>query len=41
MIVECSRRQDGWILVKGNEEEISDFLLKQDYNLRRKNEYYK
>lgn len=31
MIVECSRRPDGWILVKGNEEEISDFLLKQNY----------
>lgn len=31
MIVECSRRPDGWIPVKGNEEEISDFLLEQDY----------
>lgn len=31
MIVECSRRPDGWIPVKGNEEEISDFLLKQNY----------
>ena len=25
MIVECSRRPDGWIPVKGNEEEIIDF----------------
>lgn len=31
MIVECSKRQDGWIPVKGNEEGISDFLLGQDY----------
>lgn len=31
MIVECSRRPDGWIPVYGNEEEISDFLLKQNY----------
>lgn len=31
MIVECSRRPDGWIPVYGNEEEISDFLLEQDY----------
>lgn len=31
MIVECSRRPDGWIPVIGNEEEISDFLLKQNY----------
>lgn len=31
MIVECSRRPDGWIPVKGNEEEISDFLLEQNY----------
>ena len=26
MIVECSRRPDGWIPVKGNEEEIYEFL---------------
>ena len=31
MIVECSRRPDGWIPVKGNEEEITDFLWGQDY----------
>lgn len=31
MIVECSRRPDGWIPVIGNEEEISDFLLEQNY----------
>ena len=31
MIVECSRRPDGWIPVIGNEEKISDFLLKQNY----------
>lgn len=31
MIVECSKRPDGWISVKGNEEEISEFLLKQNY----------
>ena len=31
MIVECSRRPDGWIPVYGNEEEISDFLLGQNY----------
>lgn len=31
MIVECSRRPDGWIPVIGNEEEICEFLLKQDY----------
>lgn len=31
MIVECSRRPDGWIPVKGNEEEICEFLLKQNY----------
>ena len=31
MIVECSRRQDGWIPVTGNEEEITDFLWEQDY----------
>ena len=31
MIVECSRRPDGWIPVKGNEEEIIDFLLEQNY----------
>ena len=31
MIVECSRRPDGWIPVIGNEEEIIDFLWKQDY----------
>lgn len=31
MIVECSRRPDGWIPVKGNENEIYEFLLKQNY----------
>lgn len=31
MKVECSRRLDGWIPVIGNEEKISDFLLKQNY----------
>lgn len=31
MIVECSRRPDGWIPVKGNEEKICDFLLKHNY----------
>ena len=31
MIVECSRIPDGWIPVKGNEEEIIDFLLKHNY----------
>ena len=31
MIVECSRRPDGWIPVKGNEEELCEFLLKQNY----------
>lgn len=31
MIVECSRRPDGWIPVKGNEEEIIDFLWEQNY----------
>lgn len=31
MIVECSRRLDGWIPVKGNEEEIIDFLWGHDY----------
>lgn len=31
MIVECSRRLDGWIPVYGNEEEICEFLLKQNY----------
>ena len=31
MIVECSRRLDGWIPVYGNEEEIIDFLLGQNY----------
>ena len=31
MIVECSRRPDGWIPVKGNEEEIYEFLWKQNY----------
>lgn len=31
MIVECSRRPDGWIPVTGNEEEIIDFLWEQDY----------
>lgn len=31
MIIECSKRPDGWIPVIGNEEEISDFLLEQNY----------
>ena len=31
MIIECSRRPDGWIPVIGNEEEITDFLWEQDY----------
>ena len=31
MIVECSRRPDGWIPVYGNEEEIIDFLWGQNY----------
>ena len=31
MIVECSRRPDGWIPVYGNEEEIYEFLLEQNY----------
>lgn len=31
MIVECSKRPDGWIPVKGNEEEITDFLWEQNY----------
>ena len=31
MIVECSRRPDGWIPVYGNEEEIIDFLWGHDY----------
>lgn len=31
MIVECSRRPDGWIPVTGNEEEITDFLWGQNY----------
>ena len=31
MIVECSRRPDGWIPVYGNEEEICEFLLEQNY----------
>lgn len=31
MKVECSRRPDDWIPVKGNEEEIIDFLWEQDY----------
>ena len=31
MKVECSRRPDGWIPVKGNEEEIIDFLWGQNY----------
>lgn len=31
MIVECSRRPDGWIPVIGNEEEIIDFLWGQNY----------
>lgn len=31
MIVECSKRPDGWIPVKGNEEKIYEFLLKHNY----------
>lgn len=31
MKVECSRRPDDWIPVKGNEEEIIDFLWGQNY----------
>lgn len=31
MIVECSRRPDGWISVIGNEDEITAFLWEQDY----------
>lgn len=31
MIVECSIRPDGWIPLKGNEEEIIDFLGGQNY----------
>ena len=31
MIVECSRRPEGWIPVYGNEEEIIDFLWGHDY----------
>lgn len=31
MIVECIRRPDGWIPVIGNEEEICEFLLEQNY----------
>lgn len=31
MMVECSRRPDGWMPVIGNEEEICEFLLKQNY----------
>ena len=31
MKVECSRRPDDWIPVYGNEEEIIDFLLGQNY----------
>lgn len=31
MIVECSRRPEGWIPVYGNEEEIIDFLLEHNY----------
>lgn len=31
MIVDCSKRPDGWIPVKGNEEEITDFLWEQNY----------
>lgn len=34
MIVECSRRPDGWIPVYGNEEEIIDFLLEEYFNNR-------
>lgn len=31
MIIECIKRPDGWIPVYGNEEEICEFLLKQNY----------
>lgn len=31
MIVECSKRPDGWIPVKENEEKICEFLLKHNY----------
>ncbi len=31
MIIECSKRPDGWMPVKGNEEKICKFLLKHDY----------
>lgn len=31
MIVECSRRPDGWIPVKRNEKKIQNYLLKCDY----------
>lgn len=31
MIIGCSKRPDGWIPVTGNEEEICEFLLKQNY----------
>ena len=34
MIVECSIRPDDWIPVKGNEEEIIDFLWGQNYNTK-------
>lgn len=35
MIVECSRKSDGWIPVIGNEEEICEFLLKQNSFLKK------
>nr|DAF73419.1 MAG TPA: hypothetical protein [Caudoviricetes sp.] len=31
MIVDCSKRPDGWIPVKGNEKEICEHLLKHNY----------
>lgn len=31
MIIECKKRVEGYKPVKGNEEEISEFLLKQNY----------
>lgn len=31
MIIECKKRAEGYKPVKGNEEEICEFLLKQNY----------
>ena len=31
MIIECKKRVEGYKPVKGNEEEITDFLWGQDY----------